>query len=177
VRLITNLETEKHKLLQIVLFGQNELDNRLAGDHLRQLRQRITFSHELMPLRREDVGGYVNHRLSAAGYNGPPIFGPRACTLLHRASQGLPRLINIYAHKAMMAAYGRGEYAIEPRHVGAAVADGRHMEPRENTSIAIPGWLGGLVLLFALAALLAMLPAVRDGLGLLLGGLLDGLPR
>ena len=171
VRLITNLETEKHKLLQIVLFGQNELDQRLAADHLRQLRQRITFAHELQPLRKGDVSSYINHRLNAAGYNGPPLFDARACAVLHRSSHGLPRLINVYAHKAMLAAYGRGEHAIEARHVNAAISDGAQEPPPEGPAIAIPGWLGGTLLVLALAALLSLLPTVREGLSLLFGGI------
>ena len=173
VRLITNLETEKHKLLQIVLFGQNELDQRLAQEGLRQLRQRITFSHELQPLRRNDVSSYINHRLNAAGYNGPPLFDGRACAQLHRASHGLPRLINVYAHKAMLAAFGRGEQAIEPRHVNAAVSDGQQPQPAdEKPAIAIPVWLGGALLVAAMAALVT-LPTVREGLGLIFGGLVQ----
>ena len=173
VRLITNLETEKHKLLQIVLFGQNELDQRLAQEKLRQLRQRITFSHELQPLRREDVASYINHRLNAAGYNGPQLFDERACGLLHRASQGLPRLINIFAHKAMLAAFGRGEHAIEQRHVNAAVSDGNgETRTGDVAAIAIPGWLGAALLALALASLVILLPTLREGLGLLFGGLI-----
>ncbi|GAB6042853.1 ExeA family protein [Endothiovibrio diazotrophicus] len=171
VRLITNLETEKQKLLQVVLFGQNELDERLADPSLRQLRQRITFSHELQPLHREDVEGYINFRLNAAGYNGAPLFDPRACTLLHRASQGLPRLINVYAHKAMMAAYGRGDHTIERRHVEAAVADDHQGTPREGGAVTIPVWFGGLLFALAVGAVAMLLPEAREALTALLGGL------
>jgi MSHA biogenesis protein MshM len=140
LRLLTNLETEKAKLLQIVLFGQSELDDRIASESMRQLRQRISFSYNLYPLNRDDVYGYVAHRLTAAGYNGRPVFNEKACGLLHQASRGLPRLVNIYAHKAMMAAYGRGERQVGPRHVRAAVSD---TDPQGiPLRTRVPVWIG-----------------------------------
>ncbi|MGW8310646.1 MAG: ExeA family protein [Thiogranum sp.] len=78
IRLLTNLQTEKRKLLQVVLFGQPELDQHLAGDHLRQLRQRISFSYELKPLDHDLPGTYVQHRLEVAGSQGSPLFSRRA---------------------------------------------------------------------------------------------------
>jgi MSHA biogenesis protein MshM len=123
LRLLSNLETKKRKLLHIVLFGQPELDDRLAGYALRQLRQRIVFSYRLPALRRQEVAGYVVHRLRVAGYQGKGLFAPGALNKLWFASRGIPRLVNILAHKAMLAAYGQGNDKIRVRHVRRAVAD------------------------------------------------------
>ena len=123
LRLITNLETEKTKLLQVVLFGQPELDKVLDDPSIRQLRQRITFSYELQPLNREGVEEYIQHRLAVAGYDGPKLFEPKALDELARGSRGVPRLINILAHKALMAAFGEGEQRVTRKHARAAIAD------------------------------------------------------
>jgi len=97
LRLLSNVETEKRKLLQIVLFGQPELDQRLAQDELRQLRQRIGFSYALKILDFKNFQGYLQHRLHMAGYRGVPLFNKGAEKMLYRAAQGIPRLINILA--------------------------------------------------------------------------------
>src|SRR5690606_34979369 len=94
VRLLTNLETERRKLLQVVLFGQPELDDRLARPNLRQLRQRITFSHTLQPLRADAVAAYVAHRLRVAGHPDGALFPPPVLRRLAKASDGVPRLVN-----------------------------------------------------------------------------------
>src|SRR6056297_2856863 len=122
VRLLTNLETEQRKLLQVVLFGQPELDQRLASDDFRQLRQRISFSASLRPLPKKTVGEYVGHRLKVAGGD-PGLLTRPALTRLARASGGIPRLINVLAHKALMSAYGRGRTRAGWRDVGRAIAD------------------------------------------------------
>ena len=123
LRLLTNLETEKYKLLQIVLFGQPELDVTLAKPSIRQLRQRIAFSYTLPFMDREGVQAYLAHRLLVAGYSGSTMFVDKAIDSLYRASRGVPRLVNILAHKALMAAYGQGAKAVQLQHVSAAVAD------------------------------------------------------
>lgn len=123
IRLFGNLETESSKLLQVVLFGQPELDVRLQADQLRQLRQRITFSYRLRPLLRDETRAYLEYRLMASGYRSTPLFAPAAVRLLWRASRGIPRLINILAHKSLMVAYGQGLSQIGPRHVKAAIRD------------------------------------------------------
>lgn len=123
LRLLTNLETEKHKLLQVVLFGQPELDVKLGHESIRQLKQRIAFSYQLRPMARECVRDYINYRLTVAGHNGAPLFSHGAITLLHRYSHGVPRLVNILSHKAMMVAYGKGHRRIDTQHVRAAIAD------------------------------------------------------
>jgi MSHA biogenesis protein MshM len=123
LRLLTNLETEKRKLLQVVLFGQPELDHKLQAESIRQLRQRIVFEQKLVGLARDEVGAYVMHRLAVAGYAGPKLLRTRALATLHRASRGVPRLVNILMHKAMLLAYGENSTTIENRHVRAAVLD------------------------------------------------------
>ncbi|PAU76367.1 AAA family ATPase [Halovibrio salipaludis] len=138
LRLLTNLETESRKLLQVVLFGQPELDELLARPDLRQLSQRITFQHRLETLSPETVADYLQHRLAKAGWNGGRLFQPRAVRLISRASGGTPRLINILAHKALIAAYGRGEREITSRHVRQAIRD-------TDSVVRRPGVLGGLI--------------------------------
>ena len=123
LRLLTNLETGRRKLLQVVLFGQPELDARLSEPSVRQLKQRITFACVLRPFVREETEFYLAHRLGVAGYRGPRLFSRAAVGRLHRAARGVPRLINILAHKAMLAAFGEGEPAAVVRHVRLAVAD------------------------------------------------------
>ncbi len=123
LRLLTNLETEKRKLMQVVLFGQPELDQRLAQKKLRQLRQRIVFSYRLDALDRRTVGEYVCHRLGVAGCTRPDLFTPRALKQVHRTSRGIPRLVNLLSHKAMMAAYGAGARSITPAHIRLAASD------------------------------------------------------
>lgn len=123
LRLLSNLETETRKLLHVVLFGQPELDERLAQPELRQLRQRIGFGYRLQPLDADGVALYLQHRLSVAGYNGRPLFAPRALRRLHRASGGIPRLVNVLAHKSLLLAYGRGLREVSEAEVALAVRD------------------------------------------------------
>lgn len=122
VRLLTNLETEQRKLLQVVLFGQPELDRRLAMPQFRQLRQRITYSCRLEPLDRQGVADYIAHRLERAGGNSR-MFSPRAVSRIARASRGVPRLINVLADKALLSAWGRGRPHAGPFDVRRAIAD------------------------------------------------------
>jgi MSHA biogenesis protein MshM len=123
VRLLTNLETEKRKLLHVVLFGQPELDRRLADPSIRQLLQRITFHFSLTGLARDEVGAYLAHRLAVAGYAREPMFSDGAVTALHRGSRGVPRLVNILAHKSLLLLFGEGVREVERRHVLAAIGD------------------------------------------------------
>ncbi len=123
IRLLTNLETETYKLLQVVLFGQPELDERLALPALRQLRQRITFSYRLRPLSRQQLSAYVRHRLEIAGTQDQALFGEDALRVLYRASRGIPRLANILCHKALLAAFGPGHARVDRDDALAAVSD------------------------------------------------------
>ena len=123
VRLLSNLESSRHKLLQIVLFGQPELDATLAKPSLRQLRDRITHSFRMRPLSPAEVATYLSFRMRAAGYRGPDVFAARAARRLARASGGLTRRINILADKALLAAYSESTHAVSERHVKVAIAD------------------------------------------------------
>lgn len=123
LRLLTNLETQKRKLIQVVLFGQPELDARLRQQSVRQLRQRITFEYRLGVLKAEEVELYLNHRLRIAGYAGDRLFTRDAVSLIRRCSQGVPRLINILGHKSLLLAFGEGAREVTRRHVRAAAGD------------------------------------------------------
>jgi MSHA biogenesis protein MshM len=123
LRLLTNLETESEKLLQVVLFGQPELDTLLAAQDLRQLRQRITFQHHLQAFGREDIERYISHRMLLAGYQGGRLFEADAIALLTHASSGIPRLINILCHKALMLCFGQGDRMVRAKHMRAAIND------------------------------------------------------
>jgi MSHA biogenesis protein MshM len=123
VRLLTNLETEKRKLMQVVLFGQPELDRKLAAESVRQIRQRIAFQCTLKGLARNEVADYVAHRLTIAGYSGGALFSNSALTAIHVASRGVPRLVNILAHKSLLLAYGEGAKRAERKHARGAIDD------------------------------------------------------
>jgi MSHA biogenesis protein MshM len=130
LRLLTNLETEKRKLLQIVLFGQPELNQHLQANSIRQLAQRITFHYHLGPLNRDDMEYYLAHRLRVAGYAGSRLFSRGAINRLFRASGGIPRLVNIMANKALMLCYGEGKQQVTQRHVHIAAGDTVRLGPR-----------------------------------------------
>jgi type II secretory pathway predicted ATPase ExeA len=123
IRLLSNLETKQDKLLQIVLFGQPELDDNLNQEHIRQLRERITHRFNLGPLQTKDVGEYLIFRLRAAGYHGPHLFTESAIKKLSNASEGLVRRVNILADKALLSAFADNVYQVTPKHVHAAVHD------------------------------------------------------
>ena len=145
LRLLTNLETEKRKLLQIVLFGQPELNRKLQHDSIRQLAQRISFHYHLGPLSKDDLAFYVSHRLSVAGFTGSRLFASDALKKLNAASGGIPRLVNILAHKSLMLTYGEGKREVRARHVRAAAAD----TLAANTGVLSRWRLGALALLIA----------------------------
>ncbi|MBY6187271.1 AAA family ATPase [Marinobacter hydrocarbonoclasticus] len=129
LRLFTNLETERFKLLQMVMFGQPELDQRLAQPQLRQLRQRITFSYALRGLNRNECAAYLNHRLKQAGYQGDSLFTAAQVEGLWRASGGVPRLLNVLSHKSLMLSFGRGEFRVGNDTLAAAVQDTEAAQP------------------------------------------------
>lgn len=150
LRLLTNLETESEKLLQVVLFGQPELDVRLNDPSIRQLKQRITFSCNLNTLNLQDTEYYIAHRLSIAGYRGARLFSRGAVRLLHSASRGVPRLTNILAHKALLAGFGEGTRYITDQYVKQAILDTESTRSRYLTMRR--RWLSLGVLLAAVAA-------------------------
>ncbi len=123
LRLLTNLETEKRKLLQVVMLGQPELDVLLARADLRQLKQRIVFSEVLKPLNFNATRQYLKNRLESAHPSQPLALSALAYRLIYGASGGIPRLINILAHKSLICAYGRGHKRISSWHVARAIRD------------------------------------------------------
>ena len=147
IRLLSNLETANQKLLQIVLFGQPELDEMLAGRAMRQLKDRITQHFRLSPLGASEVARYLDYRLRAAGYRGPELFAAAAVRLLTRASTGLSRRINILADKALLAVFAEGTHQVRPKHVRAAVSDSEYPLPRNRPALAL-----GLALTAAVVA-------------------------
>jgi MSHA biogenesis protein MshM len=128
LRLLSNLETEKRKLLQVVIFGQPELEDKLNHASIRQLKQRITFEYQLDRLSRDEMQYYLSHRLVIAGYQGSRMFSSAAMTLMYLKSKGVPRLVNILAHKALLATYGKGKYQVGFGEVLAAAADTKSIE-------------------------------------------------
>ncbi|GHE99108.1 ExeA family protein [Thalassotalea profundi] len=123
LRLFTNLETETRKLLQVVLFAQPELDQRLAENAFRQLKQRISFSYQLRPMNACEVESYIHHRLNIAGYKGAALFDHALCKKIAQFSDGIPRLVNILCHKMLMLSFGEGQYKITRQHLLTAVKD------------------------------------------------------
>jgi MSHA biogenesis protein MshM len=123
IRLLSNLETGKQKLVQIALFGQPELDARLAQSSIRQLRQRIMHAYQLQPLDKASTRSYLQHRIKMAGYRGPELFDNGAQRQLYKFSHGIPRIINVLSNKALMLSYATGEYYVNSKHVAAAAAD------------------------------------------------------
>lgn len=123
IRLLSNLETAHAKLLQIVLFGQPELDDNLRQPHIRQLRERITHSFRLNPLQPDEIRDYLNFRLRAAGYRGPDLFPPPVIQAIAKATGGLTRRINLIADKALLAAFSENTHTLTLQHIKAAVRD------------------------------------------------------
>jgi MSHA biogenesis protein MshM len=153
IRLLSNLESKATKLLQIALFAQPELDDRLAANDMRQLRERITQHFNLAPLKVAEVGGYVEFRLRAAGYRGPTPFTARAIDLIAKISEGLSRRINILADKALLAAYSGGGHQVDVAEVRIAAQDARFAPLRKDAG-------GGLAPALKIAAALLMTLAV-----------------
>lgn len=150
LRLLTNLETEQRKLLQVVLFGQPELDNRLSSYRFRQLRQRISFSCRLTLLNRQQVGAYLQQRLYQAGTQ-RMLFSELALRALARYSRGVPRLVNILAHKALLLAFGEGKAHAGYQHVRLAAWDTEDVQPKPRA-----WWWYGVVSVSVVAATCAM---------------------
>jgi general secretion pathway protein A len=127
IRLLSNLETDKQKLLQIVLMGQPEFKQVLAREELRQLRQRILVHYELRPLTRDDLAHYIQHRLALAGANGRPTFTKWALGSIHRNSGGIPRIVNNLCDKALLAAFIRESDEVTFWDARRAVADMKNL--------------------------------------------------
>ncbi|GAO35885.1 general secretion pathway protein [Sulfuricella sp. T08] len=134
IRLLSNLETAHHKLLQIVLFGQPELDDHLNLPQMRQLKERITHGFKVPPLDQKDIPEYLMFRMRAAGYHGPNVFSTGAIKLITSASQGITRRINVLADKALLAAFSENTHNILPKHTKAAIEDSE-FAPSASTGV------------------------------------------
>jgi MSHA biogenesis protein MshM len=162
IRLLSNLETKNDKLLQIVLFGQPELDTNLNQQHIRQLKERITHSFNLGPLAEHDIGDYLIYRLRTAGYFGPPLFTKGAIKRIAKASEGLVRRINILADKALLAAFAENAYSITPKHVDVAIQDSEFgQEEARIPGKRMPWWIAGAMLALGLVIGIGIHPLTR----------------
>jgi len=150
IRLLSNLESNRHKLLQIVLFGQTELDERLSETSMRQLKERITHNFALEPLLRKDIGGYLMFRMRAAGYHGPDLFTSNAIQLISRSSEGLTRRINILADKALLSAFSESSHQIDRKQVKAAIRDAQ-FKPMRDGHAPPWTWIGAAAAILATA--------------------------
>jgi general secretion pathway protein A len=148
MRLLTNLETNQRKLLQIILLGQPELREMIARPNLRQLAQRITARYHLAPLTKHEIAAYVTHRLAVSGVHSR-IFPSATIAMLSRLSGGIPRLINVLCDRALLGAYIEGESAVSKRVLGKAA--------REVLGDSYPARVSGAALRLAMMALLAAL--------------------
>jgi MSHA biogenesis protein MshM len=146
LRLLSNLETERRKLLQVVLFGQPELDVRLAQPSIRQLKQRIAFSCALLPLTLDETEYYIAYRLQVAGTRHPRLFSRESVRRLFKASRGIPRLVNVLAHKSLLAAFGEGTHKVTEKHVRLAVADTESIQAASPLKERLLGYLTALLI-------------------------------
>lgn len=164
IRLLSNLETKSDKLLQIVLFGQPELDENLRQNQIRQLKERITHSFRLEPLTGPETREYLMFRLRAAGYRGPDLFSDAIIREIARVSGGLTRRINLIADKALLAAFAENTHTLRQKHVDAAIRDSEfaHQQYQPAPKARSP-WILGVGLLIAGMAAGAVLFALLGG--------------
>ena len=169
IRLLSNLETRAAKLLQIALFAQPELDERLAAKDMRQLRERITQHFNLTPLTPDDVAAYLDFRLRAAGYRGPIPFTPSAIEKIASTSEGLSRRVNILADKALLAAYSQNNHRVDTAEVEIAVRDARFSPLTAASASLRPalrafawGAAGAAAVAILAAAILKLMPPRPD---------------
>ena len=158
LRLLTNLETNTKKLLQVILIGQPELQQLLQRNDLRQLAQRITARYHLLPLNLGEVQQYVRFRLKVAGCE-RPVFNDKAVKKLYELSGGIPRLLNLLADRALLAAYGKQQAVVEAHEVQRAAAEILPLNQASMTEKSLPGWLWPLLALFGI--ILGFLLAVQ----------------
>jgi type II secretory pathway predicted ATPase ExeA len=149
LRLLYNLQIGKQKLIQIVLFGQPELDVKLEQNNMRQLKDRIVHHFNMQPLSKKVIDEYLMFRMRAAGYHGPDIFSPAAINLIGKASNGLMRRVNILADKSLLAAFVENTHNIESRHVQAAIRDSE-LSPSNS-------WISRKIIALAAGATLSVL--------------------
>jgi type II secretory pathway predicted ATPase ExeA len=169
IRLLSNLETNRHKLLQIVLFGQPELDDQLNTPNMRQLKERITHSFRLEPLVRNDIESYIDFRMRAAGYRGPNVFAPAAMRMIANASEGLSRRINILCDKSLLAAFADNVHHVAAKQAKAAIRDSEFYKPAGRSHqrwwIAIAGVAAGLALGYGMQVFFQAEPAQTASAG------------
>lgn len=146
IRLLSNLETKSDKLLQIVLFGQPELDENLRQPQIRQLKERITHSFRLEPLTAPEIHEYLMFRMRAAGYRGPDLFTDAVVREIARISAGLTRRINLITDKALLAAFSENTHSIRQKHIDAAVRDSEFAQQPRLPATG-PRWLNGALLI------------------------------
>ena len=130
IRLLSNLETTQNKLLQIVLFGQPELDEKISTREIRQLKERITYSFQLAPFKKNDIKDYLNSRMRTCGYRSDDVFSASAVNSITKYSKGLIRRINILADKALLAAYAGNMHKVTASHVKIAARDSEFIKNR-----------------------------------------------
>lgn len=159
LRLLYNLQIGKHKLVQIALFGQPELNAKLEQSNMRQLKDRIVHHFTMQPLSKKNLGSYLMFRMHTAGYQGADIFSPEAIELIDRTAHGLLRRVNVLADKSLLAAFVENTHRIETRHVQAAIRDSGMVPDKHGVSRKAVSIAAGSMLLLALLA----------GIGLLLG--------
>lgn len=141
VRMISNLETERDKLIQIILAGQPELDVVLARHDLRQLSQRITVRCSLTPMKLKDTQDYINHRLKVSGSRIPGIFSPKAVKQIYRFSRGIPRLINVACEQALVMAWTRESLMVTPEISSQVLLELKPTAERDGFWLHITRWL------------------------------------
>ena len=146
IRLLSNLETDQNKLLQMVLFGQPELDEKLSRPQIRQLKERITHSFYLSPFPPDDTLQYLNFRLRAVGYKGPDIFNKKTAGAVKKYSDGLTRRINIIADKSLLVAFSEGSHAVTTVHIKTAAKDSEFSKSVDHKKI---GWIVAALILMA----------------------------
>lgn len=178
IRLLSNLESNRHKLLQIALFGQQELDDHLGTTLLRPLRERVTHSFRLEPLVHADVGQYLMFRMRQAGYKGPDLFDRNALKLIAKSSEGLTRRLNILADKCLLAAFVEGEHGITRKHAMAAIGDSGFAPLGPRRTAFVPSlsmrrqWL---ILLTAIATMAGGIGMMLYAIALIRGDVVTGM--
>lgn len=156
LRLLTNLETEKRKLVQVIIFGQPELEEKLNHPSIRQLKQRIAFQYALQPMAEDEVDYYLYHRLSVAGHKGGTFFSKPALWLLKHRTRCVPRLLNIIAHKSLLSAFGKGKKIVTYSDVKAAIEDTPSIR-----RVSWPAWImAGIVLAGAIIFIVLREPSL-----------------
>src|SRR5690349_2528308 len=155
IRILSNLETEKEKLLQIVLVGQSNLKDLLRRPELRQLDQRVSIRYDLKPLSAEETSAYIQHRLSVAGGGAAVTFAPKALTRVFQYTAGIPRLINLLCDRALLSAYSAHTNRVTADHVVGAAESLELERPRRTAG----GWLRQRFAAFAAGVMVAGMAA------------------